>query len=89
MQCAVDSEQPGFIRVTVADTGEGIAPQDLAHVFERFYRGDKSRARASGGTGLGLAITKAWVEAMGGKVGVESALGHGSRFWFTLPRLAV
>jgi two-component system OmpR family sensor kinase len=86
VQCSVDSEQPGFIRVTVTDTGEGIASEDLPHIFERFYRGDKSRARTSGGTGLGLAITKAWVEAMGGNVGVESKLGHGSRFWFTLPR---
>lgn len=85
-QWSVDSEQPGFIRVTITDTGEGIATQDLPRVFERFYRGDKSRTRASGGTGLGLAIAKAWVEAMGGKIGVESELGRGSRFWFTLPR---
>jgi two-component system OmpR family sensor kinase/two-component system sensor histidine kinase BaeS len=77
-----------FVRITVADTGEGIAAEDLPHVFERFYRGDKSRTRASGSTGLGLAIAKAWVEAMGGKIGVESELGRGSRFWFTLPRAA-
>jgi len=75
-----------MIQVSVIDTGEGIAPQDLPRVFERFYRGDKSRARTSGGTGLGLAIAKAWVQVMGGKLGVESKLGQGSRFWFTLPR---
>lgn len=74
-----------FVRVTVHDTGEGIAPQDIPHVFERFYRADKSRTRATGGTGLGLAIAKAWIDAMGGKIGVESERGAGSVFWFTLP----
>ena len=72
------------IRVDVADTGEGIAAEDLPHVFDRFYRAEKSRAREGGGTGLGLAVAKAWVEAMGGTIGVESEPGHGSRFWFTL-----
>jgi two-component system OmpR family sensor kinase/two-component system sensor histidine kinase BaeS len=74
------------ICVSVTDTGEGIAPADLAHVFDRFYRGDKSRARASGGTGLGLAIAKTQIEAMGGQIGVTSEPGRGARFWFTLPR---
>lgn len=74
------------VRVSITDTGEGIAPNDLPYVFDRFYRGDKSRARASGGTGLGLAIAKAWVEAMGGKIGVVSEPGRGAQFWFTLPR---
>jgi signal transduction histidine kinase len=73
------------VTVSVIDNGEGIASQDLPHVFERFYRGDRSRTRANGGTGLGLAITKAMVEAMGGKIGVESRPGLGCRFWFTLP----
>lgn len=77
--------QEKFVRVFVRDTGEGIAPQDVPHVFERFYRGDKSRARATGGTGLGLAIAKAWIEGMGGKIGVNTAIGNGSEFWFTLP----
>lgn len=75
------------VRVTVSDTGEGIPSEDLPHVFDRFYRGDKSRARtSSGGSGLGLAIAKTLVETLGGAMGVESAPGQGSRFWFTLPR---
>ncbi len=73
------------VRVQVIDTGEGIPPEDLPHVFDRFYRGDRSRARSSGGSGLGLAITKSLVEAMGGSIGVESRSGAGSTFWFTLP----
>ena len=73
------------MRISVSDTGEGIDAEDIAHVFERFYRADPSRARSQGSTGLGLAICKAWVEAMGGMIGVESAVGQGSRFWFTLP----
>lgn len=88
VQCSVGSQQSGFVTIRVSDTGEGIAAEDLPHVFERFYRADKSRTRASGSTGLGLAIAKAWVEAMGGKIGVESELGRGSCFWFTLPRAA-
>lgn len=76
------------VRVSVSDTGEGIAPEDLPHVFDRFYRGDKSRARTSGGTGLGLAIAQALVEAMGGTIGVTSEVGRGTQVWFTLPRAA-
>ena len=80
---ALATEQ--VVRVTVADNGEGIAPEDLPHIFDRFYRGDYSRSRAQGGSGLGLAGAKAWVQALGGEIGVESTLGHGSQFWFTLP----
>ena len=78
-------ERGGQVQVAVIDTGEGITAADLPHVFDRFYRGDASRSRAQGGTGLGLAIAKAWVQALGGKIGVDSSPGHGSRFWFTLP----
>ena len=76
---------PDQVRVNVIDTGEGIPSEDLPHVFDRFYRGDRSRARSSGGSGLGLAITKSLVEAMGGSIGVDSRSGAGSTFWFTLP----
>lgn len=75
----------GFITLRVRDTGSGIAPEDLPHVFERFWRADRSRARRTGGTGLGLAIARHLIEAHGGKIGVESRLGQGATFWFTLP----
>lgn len=73
------------VMVTVADTGTGMAPQDLPAVFERFWRGERSRSRAGGGSGLGLAIARQIVELHGGAIGVESTLGQGARFWFTLP----
>ncbi len=75
----------GGVQVHVADTGAGIAAEDLPHVFERFYRGEKSRSRATGGSGLGLAIARAIIEAHGGRIWVESQPGHGARFVFTLP----
>lgn len=71
--------------VTVEDTGEGIPPDRLPHIFERFYRTDEARDRDSGGAGLGLAIVRELVEAMGGDVSAESTLGVGSRFTFRLP----
>jgi signal transduction histidine kinase/type II secretory pathway pseudopilin PulG len=75
--------------VVVEDTGEGIPPDDLKHVFERFYRVDASRDRGSGGAGLGLAIVRELVVAMGGEVTAESVPGEGSRFGFTLPFVEV
>jgi signal transduction histidine kinase len=71
--------------VEVADTGEGIDPADLPHIFERFYRGEKSRSRRTGGTGLGLAIARGIVEAHGGQIGITSQPGVGTHVWFTLP----
>ena len=76
--------EDGRVRITVADDGPGIAPQHLERVFERFYRVDAGRSRELGGTGLGLAIVKHLVEAMDGTVAVESRLGAGSTFHFTL-----
>ncbi len=73
------------IRVEVCDTGEGIDTADLPHIFERFYRGEKSRSRATGGSGLGLAIASGIVAAHGGQVGVEDMIDQGTRIWFTLP----
>jgi len=74
----------GTILVSVVNTGEPIPADDLAHVFERFYRVEKSRDRASGGAGIGLAIVKQLVEAGGGRVGAESSPA-GTRFWFSVP----
>jgi len=72
------------VLVSIANTGTGIPADDLPHVFERFYRVDKSRERSSGGAGIGLAIVKALVELGGGRVGVESSPAR-TRFWFSLP----
>jgi signal transduction histidine kinase len=71
--------------VSVIDTGQGIAEADLPHVFERFWRADRSRNRNSGGTGVGLAICRRLVELQGGTIEVESSLGEGSTFRFSLP----
>ncbi len=85
IKCAADTVTPSRMRIEVSDTGPGISETDRAHVFERFWRGDKSRSRAGGGAGLGLAIAKQIVLAHGGEIGVESELGRGATFWFTLP----
>ncbi|HVN16591.1 MAG TPA: ATP-binding protein [Anaerolineales bacterium] len=73
------------VEVSVRDSGEGIRPEDLPHVFERFYRGEKSRSRTTGGAGLGLAIARGIIEAHGGGIRVESEAGHGAVFTFVLP----
>jgi len=76
--------QASFVKISISDNGEGIAPEQLPRIFERFHRTDASRARSSGGYGLGLAIVKQLVMAHGGEVSVDSELGRGSTFTFTL-----
>jgi two-component system phosphate regulon sensor histidine kinase PhoR len=83
-----DPLRPQDVRFRVRDCGAGIAWEHLGRLFERFYRVDKARSRHSGGTGLGLAIAKHLVEAQRGRIWVESELGHGSSFYFTLPAAA-
>jgi len=73
------------VKISVRDTGPGIPEEDLNHLFERFYRGDKSRQRESGGSGLGLAIAKSLVEIQGGQIEVTSVLGEGATFIIDLP----
>jgi len=75
----------GAVDVAVADTGPGIPPEHLPHVFERFYRADESRSRGTGGAGLGLSIVRQLALAHGGSVRVESEPGSGARFTLTLP----
>ncbi|HYG60331.1 MAG TPA: phosphate regulon sensor histidine kinase PhoR [Symbiobacteriaceae bacterium] len=83
----VSAEELGtMVRIRVSDTGTGIPRANLPRLFERFYRVDKARSRATGGTGLGLSIVKHIVESHGGTIGVESDLGKGTTFTFTLPR---
>jgi two-component system sensor histidine kinase BaeS len=82
---AVRAERrPDDVLVSVSNTGDGIPAEDLPHVFERFYRVEKSRDRARGGAGIGLAIVRQLVEAAGGAVGAESRDGL-TRFWFSVP----
>jgi two-component system phosphate regulon sensor histidine kinase PhoR len=82
-------EKGGTIEFFVRDYGPGIAFEHLPRIFERFYRVDKARSRETGGTGLGLAIVKHIVLNHGGSVRVESEVGHGSSFLFTLPKASI
>lgn len=85
LRCYSDN---GMVAIEVADNGVGIEPQDLPHIFERFYRADKSRARVSGGTGIGLTIVKRYAESLGGRISVTSSAGRGTTFTITLPSAA-
>jgi signal transduction histidine kinase len=78
-----------MVLVEVIDSGEGIPEQDLPLVFDRFYRGEKSRSRTTGGAGLGLAIARGIVEAHHGQINVESQPGKGTRFFFTLRKFEI
>jgi len=78
-------QRDNYVEVTVSDTGEGIPPEELPNIFERFYRVDKSRTRATGGSGLGLTIAKRLVEVHGGRIKADSKPGKGSSFSFTIP----
>ena len=85
----VDSPQQncgGLVKVSVADNGPGISAQDIENLFQKFFRVDNSTTRSAAGTGLGLAISKALIELHGGKIWVESELGRGSTFSFTIPK---
>ncbi len=87
LQAQMDPDASGFVRFSVRDFGPGIALEHLPRIFERFYRVEKARSRAVGGTGLGLSIARNLVEQHGGRIWVESLLGQGSTFFFTLPVL--
>lgn len=82
----VDSKEPDMVRVSVSDQGEGIAPEHIARLTERFYRIDKGRSRDKGGTGLGLAIVKHILMRHRGRLQIDSVLGEGSRFSVVVPR---
>jgi signal transduction histidine kinase len=82
------SASESLVKISVQDTGVGIEPEHLPYLFERFYRVDSSRTRATGGTGLGLAIVKQMVEAHGGRIVVDSQPGKGTCFAFTLPAIS-
>jgi two-component system sensor histidine kinase BaeS len=85
IQVGARPEAPSQVVISVTDNGPGIDPDDLPHVFERFYQADPSRDRAIGSSGLGLAIVRALVEAHGGRVSVSSDPGAGARFEVRLP----
>lgn len=80
-----ERDNEAIIEVTDTDTGIGIAGEELPHIFERFWRGERSRARKTGGAGIGLAIVRELVRAHDGRIDMHSKPGEGSRFTVTLP----
>jgi len=85
IKIGADYAKPGWVTVSVSDTGAGIARKDLPHVFDHFYKADRSRQRGHGGAGIGLAMVEQVVELHGGTVWVKSRKGKGTTFYFTLP----
>ncbi|UCH10834.1 MAG: HAMP domain-containing protein [Fidelibacterota bacterium] len=81
----VTSQDTEKVKLQVTDTGPGIPPEELGHIFEKFYRVDKARSRERGGTGLGLALVQQCMHSLNTTIQVESVVGRGSRFWFELP----
>ncbi len=81
----VTAQGQSYVQVQIADTGSGIAPDDLQHIFQYFYRSEKSRSRKSGGSGIGLALARQFVRSHGGRIWAESEVGKGTTFTFILP----
>ena len=78
------SEESKRVRISVTDTGDGIAPDKLHLIWDRYYKVDKVHKRAAVGTGLGLSIVRSTMDLLGGSYGVSSSLGKGSKFWFEI-----